>query len=259
MGQIDGVLDLVLGASLCGAALLILASYVDVNRLVRYTSYPWSYRLGRSWDLDFQSVAYTTLHTSVPTRLAHAVLLPTEVLAWTVVLSSVHPALLGWVGLGVVGVAWMSGERPFAAFAAVGWGMFAAAALLLPAELGPWSTVTVAKVLLVAGPWLRVAAHGPEPIPPFVGAPEDRFVHPSEARVGARLPVVMVLAALSELVSALPFRVPLAQLYWLAQRLGYRPRGLAWADAKAIGAQIRAGGWGAAPLTAGPLTSLPPS
>ena len=48
----------------------------------------------------------------------------------------------------------------------------------------------------------------------------------------------------SELAAAMPHRLILVQAYWIAQRLGYRPRrSIRWADAAAAGARIRAGGW----------------
>jgi len=91
---------------------------------------------------------------------------------------------------------------------------------------------------------LRFIGHTFEPLPPFITDPADAFVPLRQARIRPSIVVVALSGIVSEFAAALPHRLIVVQLFWLAQKCGYAPRAARpWAEASHLGAAIRSNGW----------------
>jgi hypothetical protein len=240
-------LDVAFYATLAALALLHVAVYLAPLKLVRFNALPWAFRIDFNTDLDFQSVTYATVHESWQARYSHLTL-PLEYLAWMALLWMLHPVALVLVTLAVIAVYAQVEERGFAlmtAIAAIALGTLGALAVEWIGASTLWAPLLL---LLLIAPAVRVVGHTFDPIPPWIGAERDGFMSFRDAKLGWRLPFVLFMGWLSECAASLPFRLFWVQLFWAAQRLGYRNQTLRpWPEAAELAARIRAEGWSAWP------------
>jgi len=221
---------------------LHIAAYLNPRGLARYNALPWAFQLRWNLDLDFQTVTYAAVHETRIARWSHLTL-PAEQVAWAVMLLSLHPIALAAVIALVLWQASRLGEPPLTVGVATIWALFSVAAYLCLRTLGPVA-VTAAELLMLIGPVLRFIGHTFEPIPPFVAGPGDAFVPLRRVPIGPALVAAVPAGIVSEFAAALPHRLIVVQLFWLAQQLGYTPRGARpWAEANLLGVAIRANGW----------------
>lgn len=222
--------------------LLHVAVYLVPRGLARYNALPWAFQLRWNLDLDFQSVTYAAVHETRMARWSHLTL-PAEQVAWAVLLLSLHPAALLAVVALVLWQAALLGEPPLVAGVAAMWAVIAALGFLCLHTLGPVA-LTASELLLLVGPPLRFLGHVFEPIPPFVGASDDTFIPLREVTIRPALAGAVLGGIVSEFAAALPHRLIVVQLFWLAQQLGYAPRrARPWDEARVVGAAIRTRGW----------------
>jgi hypothetical protein len=208
---------------------------------------PWAFHASWNLDLDRQSVLYAAYHTRWFSRLSHCTI-PLEQVAWLVVLYSIHPALpLPLLALVVVQAA-HTGELWLALFVAAIWVALYGAMLSVIAALGLPAAYFCATTLLIGCGALRCLGHVVEPVPPLIYELTDRFLPLSRVERTPRLALITLLGYASEFASALPHRLFLVQLNWLAQWLGHRPRrSLTWEAVNRIAADIHMRGWRAYP------------
>lgn len=226
--------------------------YANPRGIVPYNALPWAFQIGWNLDLDFQAVTYAAVHDKWIARWTHLTL-PLEQVAWVVILMSVHPAAVPIVVALVVWQASLLGERQLALGVVAMWALLAALGFACLSAFGP-TAVTAAKLLLLIGPVLRFIGHTFEPIPPFVGLPKDAFIPLSEMPIRPSIVALGLGGIVSEFAAALPHRLIVVQLFWLAQQMGYEPRrARPWPEAARIGAAIRAKGWKAYDKTRGLL------
>lgn len=221
--------------------------YAAPLSLVRFNALPWAFRIEFNTDLDFQTVTYAAVHSRWPARWTHLTL-PLEYVAWNALLWAWHPAALVACTLGVLAILVRVEEKPFAWLAmACAVGLAVGSAQLMD-HVGAPVLTTPLQALLLTGPALRFLGHAFDPIPPWVGVEGDAFVPLRQAKMGWRLPLIVLAGWLSEAAASLPFRLLWVQLFWLAQRLRYRPRTLRpWSEASALGREILRHGWRAFP------------
>jgi hypothetical protein len=225
------------------AGFFYLLCYAAPGLMLRHMSMPWAFHLDRNVDLGFQSVLYAAYHTATFARVTHFTI-ALEQIAWLVVIQGwswplaaaalalllVQAALLGEPGISVaVALAW-----------AVVWVLAAAAR----GFLGEARAAPIAEAVLVVAGALRTIGHVTEPVPPMIAVVGDRFVPFAKARIGLRLPALLVLGYVAEFCAGLPFRIFVVQVGWLAQRLGVRPtRAMAWPEAVDRAREVHAVGW----------------
>lgn len=244
---VASVLAVVWPVMLALTFLLHVAVYTFPRRLVPYNALPWAFRFESNLDLDFQTVTYAAVHDKRIARWSHLTL-PLEQVAWAIVLLSVHPLALAVVLLIVAAQAALLREPPLAFALVATWLGVSALGVFALGAVGPAALLS-AQILLLIGPILRFVGHAFEPIPPFVGSPRvggprDAFLPLSETRLGLAAPLLVAGGIVSEFAAALPHRLIVVQVFWLAQRLGYTPRvARDWPRARALGAAIRADGW----------------
>lgn len=258
MVTLFSLVDAAFAATVLALVTLHLLVYLAPAALVRFNALPWAFRFEFNTDLDFQTVTYGVVHETAFARLSHLTI-PLELLAWALLLAAWHPASLAACTalLAVLFARW--DERPFRAVAMAVWLAVAALALALSRAASVDAWLLGARALLLVGPALRFFGHTVEPIPPWVGAERDAFVPYRDARVGWRTPAVAFCGWLSECAASLPFRLFWVQLFWLVQRVGYRPRAVPpWSETAALGARVRVGGWGAYPKTAALFAVMKP-
>jgi hypothetical protein len=216
--------------------------YANPRGIVPYNALPWAFQIKWNLDLDFQAVTYAAVHDKWIARWSHLTL-PLEQVAWVILLLSVHPAAVPLVVVLVVWQAALLGEKQLVLGVVAMWAVLAAAGFACLTAFGP-AALLGAKVLLLVGPVLRFIGHTFEPIPPFVGLPKDEFIPLSEMPIRPAVIALGLGGIVSEFAAALPHRLIVVQLFWLAQQMGYQPRrARPWSEAAVLGAAIRSNGW----------------
>lgn len=237
-------------AVLAATLLLHVAVYLAPYRMIPWNGLPFAFRISNNLDLDFQVVTYATVHDRWLARWSHLTMGPEQV-AWGVVLLSWHPLLLPLVAVLVAIQSLNLGERRFAPWIIGSWLVISGLSALAFSRWGALA-VTVSQLVLLLGAVLRVLGHSVEPLPPFIANADDAFtpMGKTEPARRYRLPIIAFLGYVSEFAAALPHRLFLVQLWWVAERFGHRAaRVSAWPAASQMGARIRAEGWKAYPTT----------
>ena len=230
-------------ATLVLAAIFYALCYAAPRLMLRQMSMPWAFHLDRSVDLDFQSVLYAAYHTAPLARITHWTL-AVEQIAWLVAIQGLSwPLAAAALGLLLVQAALLR-EPGISVVVAAAWGIVWVLAAAARGWVGDAHAAPIAEILLVACAALRMAGHIPEPVPPMIAVVGDRFVPLAKARIGLRVPVLLVLGYVAEFCAGLPFRIFVVQVAWLAQRLGVRPsRAMAWPEAVQRAREFHAVGW----------------
>lgn len=222
MSWIATGLDIVWWTTLAGTVALYVACHVVPGVVVRWQSMPWTFQLPRNLDLPFQAVTYEAFHREPLSRGSHF-LLVVEQVAWFVLLTLIHPALLvPAVGL----LAWQAqryGERRFALGLSALWAVLALTGWATVAWTGVAWSYDAARVLLMVAAGLRVVGHATEPVPPMLVESSDRFVPLGRSALQPRMLGVGLVGYLSEFASSLPFRLFPVQVYLMALDAGYTP------------------------------------
>ena len=225
------------------AGVFYLLCYAAPRLMLRHMSMPWAFHLARSVDLDFQSVIYAAYHTAPFARITHLTL-AVEQVAWLVVIQGFSwPVAAAVLALLVLQAA-LLGEPGISVVVALAWGLVWVAAAAARGWAGDARAVPIAEIVLVAGGALRTVGHVSEPVPPMIAAVGDRFIPLAKARIGPRVPALLLLGYVAEFCAGLPFRLFVVQVGWLAQRLGVRPsRAMAWPEAVERAREVHTLGW----------------
>lgn len=228
------------------SALFVVACHLIPERVARIQSMPWTFQVARNLDLSFQTVTYAAYHRDALSRGSHLTLGP-EQLAWFVVLFAADWRLAAGMLALLLAQAVALREPRFAALLVAAWAIIAALGFGVVSLLGSGAWVAAAAFLMACAAF-RTAGHALEPIPPLIARPTDQFVPLRELGFSPKLLVTLAAGYISEFVSALPPRLFIVQVYWLALKMGYQPRHtVTWQDAADTARAVGAVGWRAYP------------
>ena len=243
--------------TLAVSALFVLACHLIPERIARIQSMPWTFQVARNLDLSFQTVTYAAYHRDALSRGSHLTLGPEQIAWFTVLFAADWRLAAGMLAL-LVAQAVALWEPRFAVLLVAVWFALAGLGWALVSALGSGIWVAAAAFLMACAA-IRTAGHALEPIPPLIVRPTDRFVPLREIGASPKLLVTLAAGYISEFVSALPPRLFIVQVYWLALKMGYQPRHtVTWQDAAETARAVGARGWRAYPGVANILrqTSL---
>jgi hypothetical protein len=229
-------------AMIAFTVMLLIAAYAIPLRIVPFNALPWAFRIDFNLDLDFQTVTYATVHNKRIAQWSHLTM-PLEQVAWAIVLLWIHPVAFAAVLAFVLWQALRLGEPPLVYWLVATWVVVSALGAFCWLTFGT-AALTASMILLLAGPVLRFFGHAVEPIPPFVGQDDDAFIPVARVRISPSVLLLPLSGTVSEFAAALPYRLIVVQVFWLAQQFGYKPRNAnAWSRARVLGGAIRENGW----------------
>jgi hypothetical protein len=225
------------------AGVFYVLCYAAPRLMLRHMSMPWAFHLRKNVDLDFQSVLYAAYHTAPFARITHGSLV-IEQIAWLVAVQGWSPPLAAVVLALLLVQAALLRERGISLAVAAAWAIVWVLAAAVRGQVGDARAVPAAEAVLVVGAAMRTLGHVTEPVPPMIAAVGDRFLPFTKARLGVRVPALLLLGYVAEFCAGLPFRCFVVQVGWLAQRLGVRPsRAMSWPEAELRAQEVHHLGW----------------
>ncbi len=195
-------------------------------------------------DLDYQSIGYAMLHTSLFTKITHSTLIIESIL-WFVIFQNWHWSIPLVVLILVLIQAIMIGDKKFGiSFISMGIITYGGA-MYLNQFLGIQNAVLLAKVVLMLGGLMRMLSHSAELIPPILIDSSDQFVKLTAKNMNWRVLLSSPIGYVAEFSSSLPNRLLPVQVNYIYQTIfGVKPQTtLPWTDIETSAQKVLIGGY----------------
>jgi hypothetical protein len=195
-------------------------------------------------DLDYQSIGYALLHTTLATKITHSTII-VEAVLWFVVFESWHWST-PFIALSLILIqSVLIGDKKFGLFfMLVGLVTFGGAVYFIQ-FMGLANAILVAKAVLMLGGLMRMLSHSAELVPPLLVNKTDQFEKLTAKNLNWRVLLASPIGYIGEFGSSLPNRILPIQVNFIYQTvLGIKPETtLPWADIKTSAQKVLLGGY----------------
>lgn len=195
-------------------------------------------------DLDYQSIGYVLLHTTLATKITHSTII-IEAILWFVIFESWHWSVPFIALLAILIQSVFIGDKKFGLFFIIIGIVTYLAAIFSIQVIGLSDAVLLAKVLLMLGGLMRMLSHSAELIPPLLINNTDQFEKLDPKRITFRLLLSSPIGYIGEFGSSLPNRILPIQVNYIYQTVfGIAPeKNLAWKEVKESAKKVLTGGY----------------
>jgi hypothetical protein len=176
------------------------------------------FKLQTNIDLDYQSIGYVMLHTSLFTKITHSTII-IESLLWFVIFDSWHWTLPYFIIFVIVIQSFFIGDKKFGIFF-----ILVGIATLFGARftsqfLGNQNALLLAKAILMMGGLMRMLSHSAELIPPLLINQTDQFVKLTAKNLNWKVLLSSPIGYVAEFGSSLPNRLLPVQVNYIYQTI----------------------------------------
>lgn len=181
-----------------------------------------AFHFKKNIDLDYQSLSYALVHTSLIAKLTHLTLI-VDAFLWFIIFFDIHPIIVCIVLLIICVQNLFFKEWYFSLFMLLIWSIIIATAFIIITVIHSPSIIFIAKFLLIVNAIIRFIGHVPEPIPPLILNNTDKFVFLNRKNFNAKILLLIPLGIISEFASGLPTRLFPVQVFIALQCLDFKP------------------------------------
>lgn len=195
-------------------------------------------------DLDYQSIGYVLLHTTVATRITHSTII-IEAILWFIIFENWHWSIPFIALLAILIQSVFIGDNKFGLFFIIIGIITFLSAIFSIQIIGLAQAVLLSKTLLMLGGLMRMLSHSAELIPPLLINNTDQFEKLDPKKITFRLLLSSPIGYIGEFGSSLPNRILPIQVNYIYQTIfGIAPeKNLAWKEVKESAKKVLTGGY----------------
>ena len=195
-------------------------------------------------DLDYQSIGYVLLHTTLATKITHSTII-IEAILWFVIFENWHWSIPFIALLTILIQSVFIGDKRFGFFFIIIGILTYFAAKFGVQMIGLSDAVLLSKVLLMLGGLMRMLSHSAELIPPLLINNTDQFEKLDPKKITFRLLLSSPIGYIGEFGSSLPNRILPIQVNYIYQTIfGIVPeKNLAWKEVNESAKTVLTGGY----------------
>jgi len=195
-------------------------------------------------DLDYQSIGYVLLHTTVATRITHSTII-IEAILWFIIFENWHWSIPFVALLAILIQSVFIGDNKFGLFFIIIGIITFLSAIFSIQIIGLAHAVLLSKTLLMLGGLMRMLSHSDEIIPPLLINNTDQFEKLDTKKITFRLLLSSPIGYIGEFGSSLPNRILPIQVNYIYQTVfGIAPeKNLTWKEVKESAKKVLTGGY----------------